>query len=148
MNSVEFIADVTPDGKIVHPDYVLQWLEKREEVYVKISVVTKKISDLQRALYFGWDIPQILQFETNRTGEYGTKDDVHLFHVQHILKPKFHSKTVFGKTVIVFEDNSVSKMSSFEFIEFRKKYVLHWAEKGLEIQDPPDKFKNHPLFKA
>lgn len=147
LDEIEFIADVK-NGQVIPPDYVIPFLDKHEQVYVRYERIKNKITAKQRRTYFGWDIPQIIQHFKNTYGEIWSKDDVHLYHIQHVMKVKFTTKKVFGKTVVVFEDVHVSKMTSLEFSRFRDLYVHHWAELGLEIKDPIDKLSEHELFRT
>jgi len=145
MDRVSCICKIGPDGKPIYPDYISKWLSEQEFIFLDFEKYFEKISKDQRALYFGWDIPQIINYEKERTGITYTRDDVHVYHCQEVIKSKFTTKKIFNKTVLTFDDPGISDMTTKEFTLFREKYILYWAERGLAIIDPPDK-NNHPMF--
>jgi hypothetical protein len=144
---LEFYAEVK-EGKIIYPSYVLPWLDKREDVHAILKSVKNKVSSKQIALYFGWDIPHIITWLKETQGEDQTKETVHLYHIQHVMRTKFTTKTFNGKTIIIFEDAGISKMSTIEFGMFRETYIRYWALKSCEIPDPPEKLKDYDIFKG
>lgn len=146
MDKVACICPVSPEGKLILPDYIAKWLVGKEFVFLDLEKYFEKISKDQRALYFGWDIPQIIHHEKERTGITYTRDDVHLYHCQEVIKSRFTTKRIMGKTVVTFSDPGISDMNTKEFSLFREKYILHWAEKGLAIIDPPDTTKDSPIL--
>jgi hypothetical protein len=108
-----------------------------KEVEIDIKPITKSRSNQQNRWYWGVAIQScIIPQLQEQTGEVHTKEEIHQFHLTEILKCKFSSRTILGKTVIIFDDVSTKDMSTTEFNNFKDKVQHYWAERDIYIPDP------------
>lgn len=138
---MEFLGDITTHGELQWFQYqlvekaLLPWAGKQVKVTVELH--TKSRSQGQNRWYWGIAIAQcIIPFIKQSQGETVTKDEVHAFHLAELMKVKFHTKSIMGRSVMIFEDVSTKNMSTVEFIQFKELVQKYWAEKGLDIPDP------------
>jgi hypothetical protein len=108
-----------------------------KDLSIEISIHKPKRSERQNRWYWGIAIRQcILPFIKETTGETFEPEEIHAFHLKEIINVKFKTRTILGKTVMIFDDVSTSSMNTKQFAEFKDKIQQHWAEKGCVIPDP------------
>lgn len=108
-----------------------------EEIIISLKKNKKLKSAAQVRWYFGIAISlHIIPFLKEATGEHYTKSEIHHYHLSEIVKPKFSTKEINGKTIVMMEDISVKTMTTVQFNNFKERVQLFWATKGLDIPDP------------
>ena len=114
-----------------------------ESVQVIISAEKKTRSHKQNRWYWGIAIPTIIAGIKEQTGEKHTKEEIHKFNLQEVCKVKFRTRTIMGKTVMIFDDISTSKMNTEEFNDFKDELQMYWAQRDIIVPDPnQDSFLN------
>lgn len=115
----------------------------QEEVIVTITPYKKNRSHAQNRWYWGVAVQSIIEGIKEQTGENYTKEEIHKFNLQEVCKVKFNTRTILGKTVMIFEDVSTSKMNTEEFNIFKTELQMYWSERDIVIPDPnQDSFLN------
>lgn len=109
------------------------------DVTVKLSKHRPKRSLRQNNWYWGVACVLIREFLKEHWGENLTKEDVHIYNLNHVLKPKTEILTVMGKQVVGYNQKRPSEMSTVEFNEFKLEIQAYWANAGAVIPDPNQK---------
>lgn len=110
---------------------------ENKEVEIEIKPYRKSRTAAQNRWYWGVAIQRtVIPQLKNLTGEDFSKEEIHRLHLEEILKCKFTTRTILGKTVVIFEDKSTKDMSTVEFNTFKDGIQKYWASKGIDIPDP------------
>ena len=119
-------------------DYVSRQLEQLEgkDVYCSVQEKQPKRSIKQNNWYFGVAVPMIQNFLLETQGEKYSKDDVHQYHLNTVVKPVIEMKAIFDKPCTIYHIKRTSDMSTVEFMEFKEKVQMYWAAFDLFIPDP------------
>jgi len=107
-----------------------------DEVQVTITAEKKTRSQKQNRWYWGIAIPTIITGVKEQTGENYTKEEIHKFNLQEVCKVKFRTRTIMGKTVMIFDDISTSKMNTQEFNNFKDELQMYWSQRDIIVPDP------------
>ena len=109
------------------------------DVTLKISKHRPKRTLRQNNWYWGVACPIIAAFLKEAWGEELSKEDVHLYNLNHVTKPKVEMITVMGKQVVGYNQKRPSEMDTVEFNEFKLTLQAYWANAGCIIPDPNQK---------
>jgi hypothetical protein len=107
-----------------------------KDVYCAVKEHKPKRSIKQNNWYFGVAIPMIQAFLMDTQGEKYSKDDVHQYHMNTVIKPEMEQKAIFDKVCIIYKIKRTSEMTTVEFNEFVDDIQMYWAEMDLVIPDP------------
>jgi hypothetical protein len=122
--------------------YADEWVSKNlhelegKDVYCNVKEFKPKRSIRQNNWYFGVAIPIIQAFLLDTQGEKYTKDDVHQYHMNTVIKPEMEQKPIFDKVCIIYKIKRTSEMSTVEFMEFVDEIQMYWAQFDLIVPDP------------
>lgn len=107
-----------------------------EDVYCTVKRNKPTRSLRQNNWYYGVCVPYVQHFILETQGEKYSKDDVHQYHLNHVVKPEIEIKPIFGTPCTVYKIQRTSEMSTVEFMEFKEKVQAYWATMDLFIPDP------------
>jgi hypothetical protein len=107
-----------------------------KDVIITIKPYRKSRSNAQNRWYWGVAIMAIIPQLKEQTGEVYTKEEIHRYHLEEVIGVDHRIRNILGKTVIIFDDISTSKMSTKEFGEFKDTIQAYWAERDIIIPDP------------
>jgi hypothetical protein len=128
------------DGKIdfYAKDYVQQKLKivDGQDVYVTIKKYQAKRSIKQNNWYYGVAIPMIQSFLLETQGERYSKEDVNQYHLNMVVKPVIEVKPIFNTPCTIYKIKRTSEMTTVEFMDFKDKIQMYWAQYDLLIPDP------------
>jgi len=105
-------------------------------VIIEISKASKKRSNNQNNWYYGVALPIIINSIEDTTGESYTKEDLHEFHLEKVLEATKVIKETLGETIITYSHKRTSDMTTTEFMDFKNKIQIYWAERGINVPDP------------
>ena len=109
------------------------------DVTVKLSRHRPKRTLRQNNWYWGVACPIIKSFLKETWGETLSKEDVHLYNLNHVLKPTTEILIVMGKQVVGYNMKRPSEMNTLEFCEFKITLQAYWANAGCVVPDPNQK---------
>jgi len=137
-----FIGTIDQNGQIVikNHDWVKNLLLKKEgkEIQVQIKDADTRRSAAQNRWYWGVAIKTIQEELIRLEGLDYSKEDIHHYILNNVLKTKFRTKTVMGVLVTYSETRSTSAMSTKEFNNFKFELQVHFDRKGIIIPDPKE----------
>jgi hypothetical protein len=107
-----------------------------KDLIVHVQIFNNKASNKQIRWYWGVAIQKIIQEHKKKTGEFISKEEVHAFNIQEIVKPRLTHREIMGKTVIEIDNFSLSGMSKTEFSNFKNRLQEYWAKRDVDIPDP------------
>lgn len=107
-----------------------------QQVEIEIIKGKKKRSINQNNWYYGIALPIIIQAIEETTGELYTKEDLHEFHLEKVLEATKVVKETLGETIITYTHKRTSDMTTVEFMNFKNKIQVYWAERGINVPDP------------
>lgn len=105
------------------------------EIEMEIGARKNKRSIQQNRWYWGVAIPIIIDGIKEQTGEKYTKEDIHEFILNNVIKPRVVTKEVLGETIIVHKVKRTSDMTTDEFSDFKEKLQKFWAERHIDVPD-------------
>jgi hypothetical protein len=119
-------------------DYVKQKLKQvdGQDVYVTIKKYRAKRSIKQNNWYYGVAIPMVQAFLADTQGEKYSKEDINQYHLNTIVKPVIEVKPIFNTPCTIYKIKRTSEMNTVEFMDFKEKIQLYWAQMDLIIPDP------------
>ena len=91
---------------------------------------------------WGCVIPTIRAWMKENTGECPSKEALYAFLRIVIVGHEVVIEEVDGISIPVVSGKRFSQMTTVEFAEATDKIIVHYAEKGLEIQAPDPKSNN------
>lgn len=110
-----------------------------QNVIIEVRKANKQRSNNQNNWYFGIALPLIIQSIVETTGEVYTKEDLHEFHLEKVVEAHKVIKETLGETIITYTHKRTSDMTTVEFMEFKEKIQVYWAERGINVPDPNQK---------
>ena len=128
------------EGRVIFkdPEYVKyrtrEWTEENSVITIKKH--RPKRSSKQNSWYWGVCIPVVIAFLKESWGEQLGKGEVHLYHLNHIIKPEVEMVIVMGKQTVGYVQKRPSEMNTVEFNGFKDEIQRYWAENGCVIPDP------------
>jgi hypothetical protein len=138
-NELTFYGKIE-EGRVIFndPDYVKyrtkDW--KVDNSIITISKQKPKRTLKQNNWYWGVCIPVIQAFLKEMWGEYLSKTEVHLYHLNHVTKPEVELVIVMGKQTVGYIQKRPSEMSTTEFNSFKDEVQVYWSLKGCVVPDP------------
>lgn len=94
-------------------------------------------SSSQNRWMWGVAYVTIVAWYKETQGESITKEDVHEYVLQHVLRHGVQEKDILGKlTIVPGQKKRTSGLTVGEFQEFKEKLQAHFAERGCDIPDP------------
>lgn len=119
-------------------DYVKNTLQPYDEhdVFVNITPFHEKRSIKQNNWYYGVAIPIIIAYLKETQGEKYSKEDINQYHLNEVIKPNFQTRAIFGKVCVIYDIKRTSEMDTVEFMDFKDKIQVYWAQRDLIIPDP------------
>lgn len=127
--------------KFYAEDYVSNALKQffnDKEVYITIKKYTQKRSIKQNNWYYGIAIPMVQNFLLETQGEKYSKDDIHQYHLNTVVKPAIEVKPIFGTPCTIYKIQRTSEMNTVEFMDFKEKVQRFWEQFDLHIPDPDE----------
>jgi hypothetical protein len=109
------------------------------DLVVTISAKKPSKTKAQLGLWFGYILPQCMEFHKKNTGEEISKQLMHITICTTILNAELHEVTVNGRLYIDAERFKFSKADLGDINEAIDKTVKHYAELGLAIDLPSDR---------
>lgn len=135
-----FEGTIDENGQIVinNHHWVKDLLLKKEgkEIQIQIKDADKRRSALQNRWYWGVAIKTVQEELIRLEGLDYSKEDIHHYILDNVVKTKFRTKTVMGVLITYSETRSTSAMSTKEFNNFKFELIVHFDRKGIAIPEP------------
>lgn len=135
-----FIGTIDNQGLIVIKDHhlvkdlLLQ--DEGKELQIQIKKAVKRRSAAQNRWYWGVAIKTVINCLKETQGEEYAPEDIHQYILSEVVKIRFKTKEVMGKTITYIESKSTSAMSTKEFETFKFELQVFFSRKDIDIPDP------------
>lgn len=136
-----FIGTVTEQGllRIKNEELMAPYFlpKKGQELEIKVGKAYKRRSNSQNRWYWGVAIRTVIEHFKEREGKDYHPEDIHAYILDQVVKVRFKTKEVMGKTITYVESKSTSSMNTKEFNIFKFELQVYFAQNyGIDIPDP------------
>lgn len=143
-----FTGKLSPDCKSLEIDFassIARQLYPIKDVQLQINITKfhRNRTIAQNNYIWGVVIPTVRAWMREMNGECPSKEGLYAFLRIGVVGQEVVIETIDGVDTPIVSGKRFSEMTTVEFAEAIDKIVLHYANKGLEIQLPQPKTNNY-----